>query len=119
MSTANEVYQSILKDLSDYRFITGTFEGSGDSSNYSSIVLTDTTGLQVKIEDLPDSLSEAITKIMDYIVDNKVDWDWYNNEGGGVTITIDVETGEAAVEGYRNTIETLPMSGGTLDLLEE
>jgi hypothetical protein len=48
----------------------------------------------------------------------QANWDWYNNEGGGGTVEVDLETGEWDVSGYYNITETESADGtsGTVQI---
>jgi|TARA_R110000744_G_scaffold215295_1_gene334150 hypothetical protein len=66
-----------------------TFNGYGDSGDVS---------VHTGVNAINEFLSEAIYKF--------VDFDWYNNDGGGGDITWDLKTDIITINGYSNFTET-------------
>lgn len=64
------------------------FSGGGDSGDIDSIEFYDKTGYSV--QGLTDDKSQFTDLAWDII--NGIAEDWYNNDGGHGTVTIDVET---------------------------
>jgi len=81
------------------------FSGSGDSGD-----LQDTTLWTLDEKGEEESFSEGTeehntfendlcTLFNDHLID-RIDWDWYNNEGGGGTIKVNFKTGAVEISGY-------------------
>ena len=69
-----------------------TFSGYGDSGQY------DYTSGNFEVDDL-----------FAYMVDTVVNFDWYNNEGGGGDITWDVISDTITINGYQNVTSQVSM----------
>lgn len=105
------------------------FSGSGDSGDYDGSTLYDLAGNNVPLHVSKDgvwvdaltpehkALDEALSKWFDDNSSNLIDWDWYNNEGGGGEIAIDFSTGKVDVSGYYNVQETHDADGNTFNIL--
>lgn len=65
-----------------------TFDGYGDSG---------------MVEDSHDDYT--INAFLSYMVETRVDFDWYNNEGGGGDITWNISTDVVTINGYENVVE--------------
>jgi hypothetical protein len=66
-----------------------TFNGYGDSGDVNA---------HTGVDAIDEFLSEAIYKF--------VEFDWYNNDGGGGDITWDLKTDKITINGYSNYTET-------------
>lgn len=75
------------------------YHGYGDDGDVDFTILEDTNGVKVLSPEYP-AAKKPIEKIADHLLDNKPDW--YNNEGGGGVIEIDLTTGEYSMEHYSN-----------------
>lgn len=61
------------------------FSGSGDSGDWES-----------------HHEEPHVQHLFDYLLNNHVTFDWYNNDGGGGTVTWDVEADVITIDGYWN-----------------
>jgi hypothetical protein len=61
----------------------GEFHGSGDSGNYEV-----------------ETGNDIVDKFLELMLDKHVNFDWYNNEGGGGDITWDVQTDKVIINGH-------------------
>lgn len=60
--------------------ISAHFEGGGDSGSLSNVC--------EKSEYLVNLVGDSLNDFYNHIVDNYVEYDWYNNEGGRVEVKI-------------------------------
>jgi hypothetical protein len=82
--------------------INAEFSGGGDEGSINSPVFTGGP-----IQELADKEGLSITgfetdakSMVEDFISAHINFDWYNNEGGGGDITINVETGEIEITGY-------------------
>ena len=84
-----------LRQAGEVKSISIFFSGSGDSGEIDQVALLDSNDVLVQDHNKPplSVMKEAIT---DYAYDllRQQPHDWYNNEGGGGSIKIDVNTGQ-------------------------
>lgn len=64
-----------------------SFDGYGDSGQYNN-----------------DSGNNSVDKLFSDMIDSHVNFDWYNNEGGGGTISWDISSDTITINGYQNII---------------
>lgn len=86
-----------------YTKITVEFSGSGDSGDIDAAFLEGPSGRR--------EIEYGLVPELDWVL-RLVQFDYYNNEGGGGTITLDLLTGEYTVEGYVNEIVEKPVTEG-------
>ena len=82
--------------------INAEFSGGGDDGSINSPVFTGGP-----IQELADKAGLSVTcfetdakNMVEAFISSHVNFDWYNNEGGGGDVTINVETGEVEITGY-------------------
>jgi hypothetical protein len=75
-----------------------SFSGSGDSGNW---------------DDEHDNA--CVMTLFNHLLNNVVTWDWYNNDGGGGTISWDLATNTINIEGYYNETVQTPVNGRTIE----
>lgn len=99
------------------------FSGSGDSGDINSTTLKNfdhadlSPNLYTKVQDGPHSyhfessenpawtpdheaFESKLNHFFDDYISDRIDWDWYNNEGGGGTAVVDFQTGQVDISGY-------------------
>jgi hypothetical protein len=96
----------LLKQLREQGFdkVVIGFAGSGDEGSIHDIDGY-TNGSAVSLWDHPGIESWAYS----LVEDDKVDFDWVNNEGGGGTATIDVATGRVEWDRFYYEQTTVPL----------
>lgn len=96
------------------------FNGEGDSGQINDIHLRGIADEEIKDMPLPPELaalydpSEAMAVTVQAFIETwcydeiqrVVDFDWYNNDGGGGTITIEPYTGLFKIDAYQNIVST-------------
>lgn len=75
-----------------------SFSGGGDSGNWDQ-----------EHEDL------FVMNLFQHLLDHKVNFDWYNNEGGGGTIEWDLTTDTITIDGYYNETVQTPVGSAVLE----
>lgn len=106
--------------------VTLHFSGSGDSGDLNDTTISDLDGKDLynmifdKVERGPNSYTYEprpnpvwtpehdvfLSKMDDFFynsIGEKIDWDWYNNDGGGGSATVNFVTGAVDISGYYNT----------------
>ena len=71
--------------------IVAEFSGSGDSGAMDSCTINDA----------------AMNLFLDFILSRYVPYDWFNNDGGGGTITWDLVEDTILIEGYVNVLQQI------------
>ena len=93
-----KVFRSELRDactatkivFNDFRMTpTGSFDGAGDSGN--SFVHTS---------------NDHVDAFLEWMLSKHVNFDWYNNDGGGGDIVWDIHNDKVTINGYQNITET-------------
>lgn len=79
------------------------FSGSGDSGD-----VNDTTMYRGEeyVKDHNEDEKKLDSLLNEYFHDqlsDRIGWDWYNNEGGGGSVTIDFVSGQIEISGYYYT----------------
>lgn len=90
----DELLVSALIDEHGSEF-TATFSGSGDSGNYDGLT-----------DHWDHPLKDQINWFFERMVDLHVNFDWYNNDGGGGELTWNVMTDVLTISGYVNITTT-------------
>ena len=80
----------LLHDDSN-KIIEAEFDGYGDSGTVHC-----------------DHQDSKVVSFMENIVDYFVQYDWYNGEGGGGTVTWNLVEDKITIQGHVNVIETVP-----------
>lgn len=108
------------------RFVYFEYDGSGDSGDVNSVSLYADNGLSVDRDVAQEELHTEIeadpVNIGDAPIINAVwkvareasvliDYDWYNDSGGGGTGMFDMYTGAFVYDGYYRTMDTVPSAG--------
>jgi hypothetical protein len=97
------------------RYVKVTFHGGGDSGDIDEYELEDSEGAAIDstLNNLPVGSLTSVTLAPDKdeflykFLDQHVQCDWVNNDGGGGILTFDLETGEVEVTSYYyETVET-------------
>jgi hypothetical protein len=90
-----------LEEIGVFQITIG-YSGGGDSGDIDYIEFINKDGGIVKIDsDIENDVREiAFNKILDSVSD------WYNNEGGGGTLMLEVPSGEWKTDHYVNIIVT-------------
>lgn len=115
------------------RSINVTFNGGEDSGDISYIEYRDAKGEQVKGPgrqwdseaqkpvDVPGDIEvpETFDEELYRLIENNVDHDWVNNEGGGGTLDIDLETLDVDISSYWNETVQRESDGVSYNLLGE
>ena len=113
-------WQELILKLKDYGVdhIVVDYSGSGDSGGIDAVVFYDKTNELIKNEDLKDFSGEVEDCV--YPLLNDIE-DWYNNEGGNGTVTIDLENFEYHIENHINIVEqeTYEHDGSISSLIEQ
>lgn len=114
------------------RYVAFDYDGSGDSGDVVSVSAHVDDGMTLVLEEAQEELSA--TELSDEVSlddhlrptlwsvarssSDLLDYDWYNNEGGGGSAAIDLYTGAFVYEGYYRTMDTVPQSGTSLREVE-
>jgi len=90
MSNKKTIFQTLLelKDLNIYKILI-EYSGSGDSGGIDNVIYLDKNNDE--IEGIEENYPKLNDELRDYVYDLLQDVeDWYNNEGGYGTVTIDL-----------------------------
>jgi len=80
--------------------IVGEYSGSGDEGNFNGVFVVGPNGFPAKYE-LPEKIEELIEQVTDIVASPGYE----NNDGGGGSITLNVETGTIVHESYDLVVE--------------
>ena len=95
------------------------FAGSGDSGNIDDKTYYDADNMIVKdITDEQDSLMEDIA---DHILSSHYQYDWYNNDGGGGKLTINLKEKSWTIDGYQYEVQRIDnaQSGELMNIIDD
>lgn len=92
--------EALIDPSSPGTTITAEFSGSDDSGNWS---------------DWDKRMDHALVKhFFSHLLETKVTWDWYNNDGGGGTIEWNLQEDVISITGYWNEMVSNDVDGVTL-----
>lgn len=95
----NKIRLRILFDNQCPTHFEGGFCGSGDSGNWDGLY-----DPNIKREHRHYDMCEAADTLFSEALELFVQFDWYNAEGGGGTITWDIPTDVLNISGYQNVV---------------
>lgn len=87
-----------LIDGTSLTTISAYFDGYGDSGQIYDALRPDGEY---------EEMYAKTNAYMCYLVENHVDWDWYNNEGGGGEVVWDLQSDKITINGYYNVTESV------------
>jgi len=100
------------------------YHGSGDSGDHEEAILVYEEGSQggdandqsnnthANYKQARDYLPVGLSSDLEEFIVNKVDYDWYNNDGGGGTAFINLADGHFGYEGYWNETVSHDIASG-------
>jgi hypothetical protein len=100
-------FVSSLKNMGITELV-AEYEGSGDSGSIETVYGKDKEGEIIHLDISVDSKAEEM--LYEVLSDNYM-YDWYNNDGGYGSVTIDLEDKAWRVDGYVRTTEEANASG--------
>ena len=100
----NQLLVEIMLGNSEERIITLSFSGDSDSGTWDD-----------------QHENPLVQNVFDYLQEHHVTWNWWNNDGGGGSITWDLEQNTIEIKGYIRYIQHRFQLGAVLvgDNLEE
>lgn len=91
--------KAVLLGQSDEVFIELSFSGSGDSGNWDD-----------------QHENPLVQHLFNFLMEKKVNWDWYNNDGGGGSITWDIKENVIEISGYWNETVSTDADGSLINM---
>lgn len=83
-------------ETKEVKTIQMTYDGSGDSGNVENTSFQDKDGAEIELKEF----EEKAIELADHILAEYYTIDWYNNEGGFGTITVDIVEKTWSIDGY-------------------
>lgn len=96
-------------------FITIDFDGAGDSGEISNVDFLDENNRAYHSDDITDEDYQNVEEVFYCLFDNMLG-DWYNNEGGYGSVTIELDGGNYSIDANYRTVETENYEGSLADL---
>ncbi len=100
-------FVSSLKNMGITELI-AEYDGSGDSGSIETVYGKDKEGEIIYLDTDVESKAE---EMLYEVLSNNYEYDWYNNDGGYGSVTIDLEDKTWRVDGYVRSIERADASG--------
>lgn len=125
--TNNREIMLALQKISFTGSITIEYSGGGDSGRIDDIIIDDVLHTRESLEELllpreygseEKNWMAFITGWADHLTDS-LEYDWYNNDGGGGTITIEPQSGLIKVDAYYNEMQKVDVDIDDLSMPED